>query len=87
MHAYRGLYNKISPQDGRQPAPVFRGAYTARAVCRTGIIVSAITTTQLWIGLGWVTLIGVGGLALALVNHRGHTKATRESDRRNPPKS
>ena len=34
---------------------------------------SDITTAQLWIGLGWVTLLfGGGGLLLAWLNHRGH---------------
>jgi hypothetical protein len=31
-----------------------------------------IPMEQLYIGLGWVALIGVAGLVLALMNHRGH---------------
>lgn len=71
----------------RESASVFRRAYTARAVCCAGIAVSAITTTSLWIGLGWVTLVfGVGGLVLAWMNHRGHKKGTYGSDTpKHPP--
>lgn len=31
-----------------------------------------IPIEQLYIGLGWFALIGVGGLLLAWMNHRGH---------------
>ncbi len=31
-----------------------------------------IPMENLYIGLGWVVLIGIGGLILAWLNHRGH---------------